>query len=78
MIKDKRHKRILSVLHNKGSVHLDDPTELIETWNKAHPIGRFGYPNEVAEAVAFLASDKASFITGEILWVDGGLAIKGD
>jgi 3-oxoacyl-[acyl-carrier protein] reductase len=36
------------------------------------PIGRSGTPEEVAAAYAFLASDEASFITGELLMVDGG------
>ncbi len=38
----------------------------------AHPIGRLGEPREVANAILFLASDEASFITGAILSVDGG------
>ena len=37
-----------------------------------HPIGRIGKPEEIAEAVVFLCSDKASFITGETLAIDGG------
>jgi NAD(P)-dependent dehydrogenase (short-subunit alcohol dehydrogenase family) len=46
---------------------------LIEGWGHAHPIGRVARPSEVAEAIAFLASDRASFITGISLPVDGGL-----
>lgn len=41
-----------------------------------HAMGRFGEPNEIATGVKFLLSDDASFITGEILAIDGGFAAK--
>lgn len=46
--------------------------EYLEAIKAAHPMGRLGEPSEVAEVILFLASDKASFITGAILPVDGG------
>ncbi len=39
------------------------------------PLGRFGKTTEIADAVAFLASDEAAFITGQVLAVDGGLVM---
>jgi NAD(P)-dependent dehydrogenase (short-subunit alcohol dehydrogenase family) len=46
------------------------------TWAKLTPVGRIGTPLDVAHAVAFFASNKAAFITGQTLWVDGGLFSK--
>lgn len=47
--------------------------DVVAGWGQSHPIGRVATPEEVAEAIAFLASPKASFITGADLNVDGGL-----
>jgi NAD(P)-dependent dehydrogenase (short-subunit alcohol dehydrogenase family) len=46
------------------------------TWAKLTPLGRVGQPADVARAVVFLASDAAEFITGQTIWVDGGLFSK--
>lgn len=51
------------------------PNEVIDTCSRMHAMGRIGNPEEVANAIAFLASDWASFITGTSLVVDGGLLV---
>ncbi len=40
-----------------------------------HPIGRIATPEEIADSIAFLASDRSSFITGTLLHVDGGVHV---
>ena len=52
------------------------PPELVQVAIERTPLGRTGTPEEIAEAVVFLASDQAGFITGQVLAVDGGLAIS--
>ncbi|HAL62497.1 MAG TPA: beta-ketoacyl-ACP reductase [Chloroflexi bacterium] len=49
------------------------PSELVEAFLKLTPLGRPGTPEEIAHAVAFFASDEASYITGQVLSVDGGM-----
>ncbi|WP_068085524.1 SDR family NAD(P)-dependent oxidoreductase [Novosphingobium rosa] len=49
-----------------------DGRAMLRSFGEQHPIGRIGQPQEVAEAIAFLASPAASFITGAMLMVDGG------
>ena len=54
----------------------DLPENLMKQLTDATPLGRFGTTEEIASAVAFLASDEAAFITGQVLGVDGGLVMQ--
>jgi NAD(P)-dependent dehydrogenase (short-subunit alcohol dehydrogenase family) len=54
----------------RGDASVD---EVVALWGRMHPLGRVAQPVEVARAIAFLLSDEASFITGTLLHVDGGL-----
>lgn len=47
------------------------------TWSKLTPLGRIGYPDDVGRAVAYLAGPDAAFVTGQTVWVDGGLFSRG-
>lgn len=62
-----------------GVIHTDMVDQLGEETISAlceqTPIGRLGTPEDIAQAVAFLASDKASFITGQVLTADGGFIL---
>jgi 2-hydroxycyclohexanecarboxyl-CoA dehydrogenase len=53
----------------------DDAGRVLEAMTRAVPMRRLGQPEEVAAAVAFLASERASFITGQTLSVSGGLTM---
>jgi 3-oxoacyl-[acyl-carrier protein] reductase len=55
----------------------DLPEELLQKALESTPLGRVGQAEEIAYAVAFLASDEAAFITGVVLPVDGGLVMSG-
>ncbi|HVL81088.1 MAG TPA: SDR family oxidoreductase [Actinomycetota bacterium] len=50
-----------------------DPDEVVGAWGQMHPMGRVARPEEVGEAIAYLAGPRASFVTGAALLVDGGL-----
>jgi 3-oxoacyl-[acyl-carrier protein] reductase len=49
------------------------PEDIKEAYKKQIPLGKFGSPEDVANAVLFLASEKASYITGEVINVNGGM-----
>lgn len=52
---------------------VEDVGESLDELTARQPLGRLGTPEEVAEAVAYLAADAASFVTGSVLVIDGGL-----
>jgi 2-hydroxycyclohexanecarboxyl-CoA dehydrogenase len=54
-----------------------EPEKFLEAFLKAIPLRRFGKPSEVADAIIFMASDRASYITGQVLSVNGGIAMVG-
>ncbi|HET9681867.1 MAG TPA: 3-oxoacyl-[acyl-carrier-protein] reductase [Candidatus Limnocylindrales bacterium] len=62
-----------------GFVLTELTKDLAQEWQdritEQTPLGRFGTPEEIANAVAFLASDEAAYITGQVLGVDGGLVM---
>ena len=53
----------------------DDPVEAEKMFVSRQPMGRLGRPEEIAAGILFLASDEASFITGQVLNIDGGLTV---
>ena len=56
--------------------YFTEQPKMAEGLKKAAVMNRLGEPNEIAEAVTFLSSDRASFITGQVLSVDGGAAVR--
>jgi len=54
-----------------------DPAKLIEAFRSAIPLGRLGQGDDLASAIAFMGSDDASFVTGQVLSVSGGLTMHG-
>jgi len=51
------------------------PEKILDGMKQHTPLGRLGEPQDIANAYAFLASDQASFISGTVLSVDGGIVV---
>jgi len=66
---------IVTDLHSRAGMTVEEYTKFREQCKETHPLGRVGDADEVAQAIAFLASSSASFITGEHLHVDGGVQV---
>jgi NAD(P)-dependent dehydrogenase (short-subunit alcohol dehydrogenase family) len=67
-------------LHRDNNIFTDEESyeEMVENARQRYPLGRIGEPQDIAEAAAFLISEKASWITGAILMADGGTNIFND
>lgn len=63
------------VLKPRAQQFYDQNPSLVNLYNRVTPLGRMGMPSDIANAVLFLSSDLASYITGQILSVDGGLSL---
>ncbi|HVF88443.1 MAG TPA: glucose 1-dehydrogenase [Blastocatellia bacterium] len=66
---------VVSGLHRSGGMSEEAYGAFLEHGKSTHPLGRVGEPREIAELIYFLASDKAGWITGETVSIDGGRAL---
>ena len=65
--------RLIPYARNSRTHSDEQVAQVLPTFNAMHPLGRNGQPEDAAEALLFLASDQAKWITGVILPVDGGI-----
>jgi NAD(P)-dependent dehydrogenase (short-subunit alcohol dehydrogenase family) len=65
---------VVTEIHKRGGMSEQDYAAFLEHSKTTHPIGRVGEPREVAELILYLASERASWITGATYSIDGGRA----
>jgi len=66
---------VVTEIHKRGGMNEDAYAKFLEHSRTTHPLGRVGDPSEIASLVLFLASEKASWITGASYSIDGGRAL---
>lgn len=66
---------VVTEIHKRGGMKTEDYERFLEHSKTTHPLGRVGNPNEIAELVLYLASEKAAWITGATYSIDGGRAL---
>ncbi len=66
---------VITEIHKRGGMSEEDYEKFLEHSKTTHPLGRVGDPKEIAELVCYLASEKASWITGATYQIDGGRAL---
>ncbi len=66
---------VVTEIHKRGGMAEDEYQRFLEHSKTTHPLGRVGNPQEIAELVLYLASEKASWITGATYSIDGGRAL---
>lgn len=65
---------VVTSLHKRGGMTADVYEQFLKNSEKTHPLGRVGQPEEVADLIYYLASEKSSWITGATYEIDGGRA----
>ena len=63
---------VVTNLHRRSGMNEDNYGKFLERSKETHPLGRPGEPEEIADLIWFLASDRAGWITGETISIDGG------
>ena len=66
---------VVTEIHKRGGMNDEAYAKFLEHSRTTHPLGRVGTPSEIADLVLFLASEKASWITGATYSIDGGRAL---
>jgi NAD(P)-dependent dehydrogenase (short-subunit alcohol dehydrogenase family) len=66
---------VVTQIHKRGGMNEETYASFLEHSRTTHPLGRVGEPSEIADLVMFLASEKASWITGATYSIDGGRAL---